>query len=147
MKYDDLTIPSEKGAYTFDITLMFEPGTEIVLDNVEYDFGTATLRPTSHKTLNALVEYMKAKDRIEIEISGHTDNKGSSEANMKLSKARAESVRNYLISKGINANRIIAVGYGETRPLEANVHPDGSDNPDGRQKNRRTEVKITKGQE
>ena len=57
-------IPAEKGAYTFEVTLMFEPGTEVVLDNVEYDFGKATLRPSSYATLNALVEYMKAKVHI-----------------------------------------------------------------------------------
>ncbi len=144
VKYKDLTIPAEKGAYTFDLKLMFEPSKVIVLENVEYDFGKATLRPTSYKTLNDLADYMKTKNQTEIEIAGHTDNKGSEDANMKLSQARAESVRTYLISKGVTPSRIVAKGYGETVPIAPNENFDGSDNPEGRQKNRRTEVKITK---
>ncbi len=147
VRYDDLTILAEEGAYTFELELMFEPGTVVVLDNVEYDSGKATLRPISYKTLNALVEYMKIKDGVEIEISGHTDSKGLNDANIILSQTRAEGVRSYLISKGISANRIIAVGYGATMPIAANENADGSDNPEGRQKNRRTEVRIIKEQE
>ena len=83
---------------------------------------------------------------MEIEIAGHTDNIGSEESNMKLSQARAEAVRNYLISKGIKPERITAKGYGDTQPIAYNTNPDGSDNPAGRQQNRRTEARITKAQ-
>ncbi len=144
VKYKNMTVPNENGELTIEMRLMFEPGKVVVLENVEYDFGKASLRPSSYKTLNDLVEYMKYKEQVEIEVSGHTDNKGSDDANLKLSQARAESVRNYLISKGIAANRMVAVGYGETMPIALNENADGSDNPDGRQKNRRTEVKIMK---
>ena len=140
--YDKITIPDEKMRYTVDYTLIFEPGKTIVLENVEYDFNKATLRPNSYKTLNDLVEVMKIKNKMEIEIAGHTDNKGSDEHNRKLSQERADAVRNYLISKGIKANRIIAKGYGATEPIAPNNNPDGSDNPDGRQQNRRTEVRV-----
>jgi outer membrane protein OmpA-like peptidoglycan-associated protein len=142
IKYNRISIPDEKAVYTIDYKITFEPSRTIVLKNVEYDFNKATLRPTSYKTLNDLVEVMKMKDKMEIEIAGHTDNIGSDEQNLKLSQERANAVRNYLISKGIKANRIIAKGYGAEEPVASNTNPDGSDNPTGRQQNRRTEVRI-----
>lgn len=144
--YNHITIPAEKALYTWDVTIIFEPGRVIVLENVEFDFDKATLRPTSNKTLNDLVEVMKIKDKLEIEIAGHTDSKGTPEYNIKLSQARADAIRNYLISKGIKGNRLTAKGYGHLEPIAPNTNPDGSDNPDGRQKNRRTEVRVTKEQ-
>ena len=71
-----------------------------------------------------------------VEIGGHTDNVGDNYSNQKLSEARANVVRTYLLEKGIAPGRITAVGYGETRPVASN------DTPEGRQQNRRTEVKI-----
>jgi len=146
IKYNKIEIPSEPALYTWDVSIIFEPGRVIVLENVEYDFDKASLRPSSFKALDDLVEVMKIKDKLEIEIGGHTDSKGTPEYNIKLSQARAEAVRNYLISKGIKANRVTAQGYGMLQPIAPNTNSDGSDNPDGRQKNRRTEVKVTKEQ-
>jgi OOP family OmpA-OmpF porin len=77
-----------------------------------------------------------------VEIGSHTDNTGSDNYNIKLSQKRSESVVNYLIGKGISADRLIAKGYGESQPIAPNSNPDGSDNPVGRQFNRRTELKI-----
>jgi len=71
-----------------------------------------------------------------IEISGHTDDVGDDASNLTLSQQRAESVRNYLIKKGIAANRVVAKGYGETMPVTTGT------SDEARQKNRRTEVKI-----
>jgi len=144
--YSQIIIPEEKGIYIADVIVTFEPAKSFTLKNVEFDLGKATLRPTSFKALNDLVEVMKMKDKMEIEIAGHTDNIGSEESNMKLSQARAEAVRNYLISKGIKPERITAIGYGDTQPIAYNTNPDGSDNPAGRQQNRRTEARITKAQ-
>jgi len=79
---------------------------------------------------------MKLKETLVVEIAGHTDSTASAETNQKLSENRAQSVRNYLIKKGINKERITAVGYGETQPVADN----GTE--EGRQKNRRTEVRI-----
>ena len=77
-------------------------------------------------------------------IEGHTDSKGSSEANLALSKKRAESVRNWLVNeKGISAT-ITTEGLGETRPVAPNRNPDGTDNPEGRQKNRRVTITVEK---
>ena len=83
-----------------------------------------------------LIEIMKLKPTMEIEIGGHTDNDGDDEMNMRLSQQRAESVRDYLISQGISANRMISKGYGETRPKASNS------TPTGKAINRRTEIRI-----
>ena len=79
---------------------------------------------------------------IVVEIGSHTDSKGSLSYNEGLSRRRSQSVVDYLISKGIEKDMIIAKGYGETQPLVPNTNPDGSDNPENRQLNRRTEFKI-----
>ena len=85
---------------------------------------------------------MTKAPQIVVEISSHTDSKGKEDFNMKLSQKRAEGVVNYLISKGIAKERLIAKGYGFSKPIAPNTNPDGSDNPLGRDKNRRTEFKI-----
>ena len=81
---------------------------------------------------------------MKLEIGAHTDSKGTDAYNLKLSDARAKSVVDYLLSKGISTDRLVSKGYGETNPVADNTNIDGSDNPDGRQKNRRTEFKILK---
>jgi len=88
--------------------------------------------------LNDLVEVMKLKPAMVIEIGGHTDNTGSKEINLKLSQGRADAVRNYLIQKGIPATRVTAKGYGDTQPVADNS------TDEGRTKNRRTEVTVIK---
>ena len=77
-------------------------------------------------------------------MSAHTDSKGADEYNMTLSDNRARSVMEYILSKGISKTRIVSQGYGETKPVAPNTNTDGSDNPDGRQLNRRVEFKILK---
>ena len=75
-------------------------------------------------------------------MGSHTDSIASDAYNIQLSQRRAESTVNYLIQKGIDPNRLVAKGYGESKPIARNTNPDGSDNPEGRQRNRRTEFKI-----
>ena len=77
-----------------------------------------------------------------IEIGSHTDNTGTDSYNIRLSQRRSESVVNYLLSKGISKERLVARGYGESQPIAPNTNPDGTDNPEGRQLNRRSELKI-----
>jgi outer membrane protein OmpA-like peptidoglycan-associated protein len=146
IKYNRIEIPGEEAEYTVDYEIIFEPARVFVLKNVEYDFDKASLRKESFETLDMLVEVMKRKSNMEIEIAGHTDNHGTAEYNLKLSQERAESVRKYLVSKGIKQNRITAKGYGFSQPIAHNTHEDGSDNPEGRQLNRRTEIRVTKQQ-
>jgi outer membrane protein OmpA-like peptidoglycan-associated protein len=77
-----------------------------------------------------------------IEIGSHTDNRGDEEYNLNLSQQRAESVVRFLSARGISSERLKAKGYGETLPIAGNTNADGSDNPEGRAENRRTEFKI-----
>ncbi|HEY4797723.1 MAG TPA: OmpA family protein, partial [Bacteroidia bacterium] len=91
---------------------------------------------------STILKILNDNPDIIVEISSHTDSKGSDEYNMRLSQKRAESVVDYLTRKGISKDRLRAKGYGETMPIAPNNKPDGSDNPEGREKNRRTEFKI-----
>jgi outer membrane protein OmpA-like peptidoglycan-associated protein len=116
--------------------------TVVVFQNVYYDFNKATLRPESHTSLDELAEMMKAHPDMMVEIRAHTDDKGTDSYNQRLSEARAKSCVAYLISKGIDESRLQSKGYGATQPVAPNKHEDGSDNPEGRQQNRRTEFKI-----
>ncbi len=122
---------------TKDIPLKkIEIGNAIVLKNIFFDFDKATLRPESYNELDRLLKLLTENPSIKVELSAHTDSKGSDEYNMKLSQNRAQSVVTYLISKGIPADRMIAKGYGETQPIDTN------DTEEGRQNNRRVEFKI-----
>ena len=79
---------------------------------------------------------------IKIELSSHTDSVDDQSYNLQLSQRRAEAAVAYMVERGIAADRLVAKGYGESRPIARNTNPDGSDNPAGRQRNRRTEFKI-----
>jgi OmpA-OmpF porin, OOP family len=105
-----------------------------VLDDVQFATGKAKITPDSFARLDEMVEYMTHKKSSRIEISGHTDNAGKKAVNKKLSQQRADAVRDYLVSKGIEAERIKAVGYGDEKPIAPN------DTSEGRQKNRRIEA-------
>jgi outer membrane protein OmpA-like peptidoglycan-associated protein len=114
----------------------------IVLKDIYYDFDKSSLRPESNKTLASLVEILNVNPGIIVEFGAHTDSKGDDLYNEKLSQRRAESVVKYLKKEGINKERMVAKGYGESQFIAPNSHPDGSDNPEGRQLNRRTEIKV-----
>lgn len=111
-------------------------GEVIVLNNIYYDFDKATLRPESKEELDRLIKLMKNVPTLVIEISSHTDNIGTPEYNMKLSQARAQTVVDYLVQNGISRDRLVAKGYGATKPIASN------ETDEGRQLNRRTEFKI-----
>jgi outer membrane protein OmpA-like peptidoglycan-associated protein/tetratricopeptide (TPR) repeat protein len=114
----------------------------IVVENIYYGFDSANIRSDAAVELDKLARFLQDNPQIKIELGSHTDNLGDDEYNLGLSQRRAESAVNYIISQGVDKNRIRARGYGETRPIAANSNPDGSDNPEGRQKNRRTEIKV-----
>ena len=124
------------GLVTSTLTIKYEPAKTITLENVYFDFNKSSLKDASFKSLDELVDFMKLKTTLVIEIAGHTDNIGDKNYNKTLSQARAESVRNYLIKKGIAPERIVAKGYGDEQPIAEN------DDENGRQQNRRTEVRI-----
>lgn len=113
------------------------------LDNVYYETDKHELTPGSRIALDTtLVQMLKENPNLKIEIRSHTDDVGTDAYNKNLSQRRAEGVVKYLISKGIEKERLIASGYGESKPLLPNRNPDGSDNPKNREKNRRTEFKV-----
>lgn len=115
-----------------------------VLNNVYYEFNKADITPQSYPALDQVVALLQKRPDIKVEIGGHTDNKGADELNLKLSEARAANVVTYLVSKGIAKERLTSKGYGASLPIAPNTHEDGTDNPEGREKNRRTEMKILK---
>lgn len=133
--YNVLKVPAMEGTVTFEYKLIITPPKMYTLDNVFFDTGKSTLKTESFKELNELAEYMSLKKALKVEIAGHTDNVGNKDANQKLSEGRANSVKAYLVKKGIEAARIVAKGYGDTQPVSEN------DSDAGKQKNRRTEVR------
>lgn len=115
----------------------------VIIKNIYYEFSKWNLTEESKKVIDETIyKLMVENPRIIVEISSHTDSVSSEEYNLKLSQKRAENVVKYLISKGIEKERLVAKGYGESKPIAPNTNPDGSDNPEGRQKNRRTEFRI-----
>lgn len=117
-------------------------GSKIVLNNIFFDFDKASLRKTSNVELKNILKFLTKYPNLDIEISGYTDSKGSHEYNLNLSNDRASAVVNYLIANKISKDRLSAKGYGELLPDALNQNSDGTDNPEGRQLNRRVELKI-----
>ncbi|TNE72261.1 MAG: tetratricopeptide repeat protein [Bacteroidetes bacterium] len=118
----------------------------ILLANVFFDLNKSTLRKESFVELNKLVEFLESNPKVKIEIGGHTDSRGSN--NKELSTARAKSVYDYVISKGIDASRLSYKGYGETKPVYSDEYINGlsteKEKEAAHQANRRTEYKIVK---
>jgi OmpA-OmpF porin, OOP family len=113
-----------------------EKGEIVRLNNIFFDYNKSELKPESFPELNRLISFMKQNPDLRIEIAGHTDNSGSSEYNMGLSGDRASSVKRFLVSQGIDPQRVSSKSYGETKPLSSN------ETDEGRQLNRRVEFKI-----
>ena len=115
----------------------------IDLKGVNFDFDKATLRPDAVAILSEATEILKRYPDLRVEVAGHTDSKGTDAYNQKLSERRATTVYDYLTKNGVSASRLVGpIGYGESRPIAPNTNPDGSDNPEGRAKNRRTELNV-----
>jgi outer membrane protein OmpA-like peptidoglycan-associated protein len=138
-------IPKKTNYYEVYKAIQLPPitiGSKIVLNNIFFDFDKSTLRPTSNVELRNIFRFLTKYPKVTVEIAGYTDSKGTKEYNLKLSEERAQAVATYLISKGIGKERVISKGYGESSPDAINQNADGSDNPEGRQLNRRVELKI-----
>lgn len=128
---------------TKNVLLAKKPKDPIHIPNIQYEFDKSNILEASKIAIDTTVlALMEANPEVIVEIQSHTDSKGSDKYNEKLSQQRAESVVNYLISKGISAERLKAKGYGESKPIAANENADGSDNAEGRATNRRTDFKI-----
>lgn len=105
------------------------------INNLEFDLGKATIRAKSYPSLDRVARLLTDKN-FSLKLAGHTDNTGSDALNLALSKDRAESIKSYLVSKGANASRIEATGYGESQPIATNK------TAAGRQANRRVEFTL-----
>lgn len=112
------------------------------LENIYYEFDEHFITNIAAVELDKLAQILKDNPGIKIELRSHTDSVGTVEYNLNLSQRRAESAVRYLIQQGISPDRMIAKGYGELVPVARNTNPDGTDNPEGRARNRRTEFKI-----
>lgn len=117
-------------------------GSRMVLNNIFFDFDKSNLRKTSNVELNNIVKFLSKYPKLYVEMDGYTDSKGTPEYNQTLSVERANAVITYLVAKGISKNRLSGKGFGESKPDANNTFPDGDDNPEGRQLNRRVEMKI-----
>ena len=103
-------------------------------NNVEFESNTAVITQESYPSIDKLITILDKNKDWKLKISGHTDSIGGLEANLKLSKKRAQTVADLITEKGISRGRLDVIGYGESQPIESNMyHP-------GRQKNRRVEL-------
>lgn len=134
--YAKLPIPDTNALVFFEFTIKYELPKVYKLENVYFESARSQLKPASFPSLDNLAELMVNKTSLVIEVGGHTDDVGDEAYNQELSQQRAQAVKNYLVKKGVDAERVKAVGYGESKPVVPN------DTPEGRQQNRRTEVKI-----
>ena len=108
----------------------------INLKNVFYNTGSASLDNKSQSELDKLSQLLSQFPNVNAELRGHTDSDGDDNSNLSLSEARAANVMQYLLNKGVSADRLSSVGFGETQPIESN------DSPEGKEQNRRTELRI-----
>lgn len=119
---------------------------EIVIDlatDVLFDFDKADLKPAATESLTKVAEVLRASGQAPATIVGHTDGKGAADYNQKLSERRAAAVKDWLVRTGkIAASRLTAKGMGMKQPIAPNAKPDGSDDSEGRAKNRRVEIRI-----
>lgn len=113
---------------------------EIALDGVRFEVDSATLRPESEAALRAVVDMLRGYADLRAEVAGHTDDRGSAAHNRRLSRQRAEAVREWLVAAGIDASALTARGYGEERPLASNA------TDEGRAINRRVVLRILDGE-
>ena len=139
IEYNTLEIPTLPEGSEFqkmEIQIAYELPTTYTLSNLQFDAGKATIKGSSYKSLDQLIEFLKRKKVTKIQIAGHTDSDGNNDTNLKLSQNRAMNVKRYLIKKGIQPGRVETIGYGETRPIALNS------TAVGKAANRRTEVHI-----
>jgi outer membrane protein OmpA-like peptidoglycan-associated protein len=114
----------------------------VPLEPIYFEVDRATIRPGSFPILDAVAKVMSERTELKVRVEGHTDSTGTAPHNDRLSQRRAEAVVIHLERQGIATDRLEAVGRGSSRPIAPNRHTDGSDDPQGRAKNRRTEFHI-----
>lgn len=136
---DNIDLTTLEGYRRVEKDIRMEPltvGAVIRLNNIFFDTGSSTLRDESFPELDRLTKLLNDNPTMAIEVAGHTDNVGAAEGNLSLSQARSASVREYLVTAGIETDRLTSSGYGEAQPVATN------ETEDGRQLNRRVEFSI-----
>lgn len=136
--YDLNAALRDLGAKTTETEIRIELSSDVL-----FDFDKADLLPKALPELEKVAAILKAYPNASCTIGGHTDRKGSDTYNQKLSERRADSVKNWLLTQGAT-NPMTTRGWGSQKPVAPNTLPDGRDNPDGRQKNRRVEILVKK---
>ena len=125
-----------------------ETETEIRIElsgDVLFDFDRADIRSEAEPVLMGVADVLNKFPQAAVTIGGYTDSKGSDSYNLALSQRRAASVKAWLVGNaGVNGAKLTTQGFGEADPVAPNANPDGSDNPEGRQKNRRVEIAVRK---
>lgn len=129
--------PVEKPVATPTIVIDSEDD-EITLGATTFKYNAYDFTPESQANLDVLANFMKSHKKSSITVEGHTDSIGSAEANQDISEKRANAVKEYLVSKGIDGSRIQTKGYGKTKPIATNK------TREGRAKNRRIEIRFNK---
>ncbi|WKZ66966.1 MAG: OmpA family protein [Flavobacteriales bacterium] len=134
-----ITVPEGGGALRMDMDVELEPlksGSSTTLRNLFFATASAELEAASKAELDQLVQLMRANGALRLQIAGHTDSDGAEAFNQKLSEARAQAVRDHLVAQGVDAARLVAVGYGATSPVAPN------DTDANKALNRRTELTV-----
>jgi OOP family OmpA-OmpF porin len=139
--YNVLQIPALKNpnahfTQPFVVDIQFEAPKSYVFNGCNFETGKSDLKPESYAPIDNLVDYLNRKTDVKIEIDGYTDDVGSEASNMTLSLARANTVRAYILMKGISPDRVSAKGFGMDDPIADNA------TAEGRAQNRRMEVKM-----
>ena len=124
-------------AFIVDASKPVDKTTWFTLDRLEFDTGSAALKPSSMEQLKNIAEILKAYPKVALKIGGYTDNRGNPDANLKLSQKRAENTMQEIVKSGVDAKRLEAEGYGEKYPVADNS------TKEGRQRNRRIDLRVT----
>ena len=140
LKGFDLGIPGSQVSVTAQETRIELPA------DILFDFDKSDIRPSAADALKRVAALLRERARGTVQIEGHTDSKGNAPYNQKLSERRAQSVRKWLVEReGLTSMKFAIEGFGASRPKVPNTKPDGSDDPDGRQTNRRVEIVFGSG--
>jgi outer membrane protein OmpA-like peptidoglycan-associated protein len=145
----DLVLPGQSVSGSSTGFAVRESATEIRIElaaDVLFDFDKATIRPSAEPALKHAAEIIRANGNGPVLVEGYTDAKGNAAYNQNLSERRAAAVKAWLVEReGLKSVTFETRGYGAQRPVAPNARPDGSDDPDGRQRNRRVELVVRKG--
>lgn len=145
---EDLKFRTEAVAGVVQALEVKETDTEIRIEmsaDVLFDFDKAEIRPDAAKVLSQAADVLRGHSKRKAVVEGHTDAKGNDQYNQRLSERRALAVKQWLENReGLKGMGLQTRGWGAKRPVAPNTKPDGSDDPNGRQKNRRVEIVIAK---